>query len=235
MTEIGVVPVERVELEIAPWEWPFVAQRRAQIDAYFADQRRRNPTLWNGQLLLLKGHSVADGVLRGTLFETDYASLLAGLEWGAIGPGVKACFAVAALVSADDACLVGIMAPYTRNAGQMLFPSGSLDPADVIDGKLDLDASVQRELGEETGLGSQEVRPDSPWYAVGAGPRLPVARIMRAREPAEMLRQRILSNLAAQRAPEFTDFQIIRGPCTAHPAMPPWMQALCAHIWRGTA
>ena len=43
MTEITIVPVERLELSFASRPWPFASERRADIDAHFADLQRANP------------------------------------------------------------------------------------------------------------------------------------------------------------------------------------------------
>lgn len=226
-----VIPVERVSLTYASWAWPFAAQRRAGIEAYFAEQREKNPALWNGPVLLLRNCRIEDREFAGSLFETDYASMLAGHEWGAIGDDIKAGFGVAALVSSDRAFVAGVMAPHTRNAGQIYFPSGSIDPGDVVESKVDLYGSVQRELTEETGLAPVDVEPERGWYAVLAGADLPVLKILRAREPAEDLKARILTNLASQAQPEFTDVRLLRSPSDIDPRMPQWMTAFLAHVW----
>src|SRR6266545_2301327 len=231
MSNAAVVPLKRVEFEVSSWQWPFAAERRAEIDDYFLRQQQANPALWNGRLLLLRDFSITEDVLAGRLFECDYASLLAGLAWDAFGPTVKACFGVAALQAADDAYVVGLMAAHTRNAGQLLFPSGSIDPQDASSGRVDLDTSIQRELAEETGLDAADIEARRGWYAVFVGPRLPILRIMRVNEPAQTLRDRILTNISRHQRPEFADIAIVRGPRDIDPRMPAWMQAFLRHIW----
>ena len=96
----------------------------------------------------------AGGGLRfsGAYFETDYANYVAWRDWGHPGERVENCFSMAALRGADGAFLLGEMAPHTMNAGKIYFPAGTPDPADIFDGKVDLDGSARRELLEETGL-----------------------------------------------------------------------------------
>lgn len=175
----SVVPVERVEFADSCWQWPFVAECRAEIDSYFLRQKQTNPTLWNGRLLLLRDVSIRDGILTGTLFECDYASLLAGLAWDAFRNTVKACFAGAALQSSDRKFIVGLMAQHTRNAGQLVFPSGSIEPDDMRSGRVDLVPTIQRELTEETGIEAADVDTKSGWYVVFAGPRVAIVKVIR--------------------------------------------------------
>jgi hypothetical protein len=169
-----VLHVDHVDCIHEQWEWPFAARRRGAIDAYFRREKRTNSSLWNGRLLLVRDVSIGNGALRGRCFETDYASLLAGLTWGDIGRHVKACFGVAALMGSDGAFVVGRMAPHTRNAGQIYFPSGSFDRKDVTAGKLDILGTILRELREETGLAPDGLVADPGWHVVFAGPRVPL-------------------------------------------------------------
>jgi 8-oxo-dGTP pyrophosphatase MutT (NUDIX family) len=237
--DADVIPVSRVELGAAPWRWPFAIERRADIDEFFARQQRDNPALWNGRLLLLREFALDEGVLRGSLFETDYASMIAGIEWGTIRGSVKACFVAAALMSADGAFLAGLMADHTRNAGQIVFPSGSIDPEDVRGGSVDMEASVRRELEEETGLDAAEVEAEPGWHVVIDGPRMPVFKVVRAGQPAAELRNRIMARLARQPHPEFADMRIIRAPADLGPTAPAWMRAFVAYAqtqaWRERA
>ena len=58
------VAIDRLELGIAPYSWPFAQARREEIDAHFAARRLAVPDLWNGRVLLMKDVAVAGGTLR---------------------------------------------------------------------------------------------------------------------------------------------------------------------------
>jgi hypothetical protein len=232
MSDGKVFPIDRLECTVAPWLWRFTRDRRAEIDAFFAQQQSDNPTLWNGRLLLMNDMEITERVMRASFFETDYASLLAGIAWRAIGQEVLACFANAALLSSDQVFIAGLMADYTRNAGMICFPSGSPEPADVVDGRIDFDASVRRELDEETGLNGDELDWNSGWYGVRVDQRFALFKIARAKDTAAVLRERILANLATQTRPEFIDINLVRSLNDLHPAMPVWMTAFLEFIWR---
>ena len=152
MQASSVLHIDRLELSFAPKPWTFAHERRAEIDAYFNALRREKPDVWNGRVLLMHDRVVENGVLRGQYLETDYASFSAWCHWNRPPAGVGDCFSAAAILSADGAFLLGVMGPHTFNGGRIYFPCGTPDPGIIVDGKVDLDLSLRRELKEETGL-----------------------------------------------------------------------------------
>jgi 8-oxo-dGTP pyrophosphatase MutT (NUDIX family) len=232
MDEIRAVPVSRLELRFTPQAWPFAEQRRAEIDAYFADVSRTMPDLWNGRVMLLHQWALENGAFKGAYLETDFASMLAWRDWDFPDETVHNCFAQGALRASDGAFLLGVMAPHTANAGKIYFPSGTPDPDDIDGGMIDLDGSVMRELAEETGLVASDVVPQSGWHAVFAGPRIGMMKVLQSAEPATTLRARILDYLAAEQQPELCDIRIVRSAADLDPMMPSFIPAFLHEIWK---
>ncbi len=232
MADITLVPVERLELRFARTSWPFAAERRDEIDRYFAELRRGKPELWNGRVLLLQTFAIADGVLRGTYLETDFASFLAWRDWGFPDQGVRNCFAMGALRAADGAFVLGIMAGHTANAGKVYFIGGTPDPHDVVGERVDLERSVLRELAEETGLSPETVRPEPGWHAIFDEARIAVVRVLRTAEPAAALREKILAFLARQRRPELAGLHVVRSAADLDARMPAFVPKFFDHVWR---
>src|SRR5262249_30433120 len=227
-----VVRLARAELRFAPRPWPFAQTRRAEIDAHFAGLIRDNPHAFNGQVLVLHEAAIDDGVLRGSYFETDFASFIAWRDWGWPDPSVRNCFGQAALRAADGAFLLGVMATHTMNAGRIYFPSGTPDLSDVIDGIVDLDGSVLRELTEETGLTGADVTLDAGWHAVLAGPRLAMLKPVRSPLSAGELRARILAHMASEAHPELADMRIVRGEADLDDMMPEFIKDYLLEMWK---
>ena len=148
----SIFHIERHEFSFSPKPWVFAIERRAEIDAYFEGLRQEKPAIWNGRVLLLHHQEFAGGVLRGEYLETDYASFAAWRHWGRPSASVRDCFGAAAVMGRDRAFLLGVMGPHTFNSGKIYFPCGTPDPDDIVDGKVDLSHSIQRELKEETGF-----------------------------------------------------------------------------------
>jgi 8-oxo-dGTP pyrophosphatase MutT (NUDIX family) len=223
--------VERLDLRLDPAPWVFAQQCRAEIDAHFAAAQRIKPQLWNGRVLLLRDYRVADGMLCGAFFETDYASFHAWIAWGR--PAVEAvdCFGAAAVRSSDGVFLLAQMAAHTANAGRVYFPCGTPDPADIRDGKVDFDHSIRRELLEETGLDAVELETDPGWTVVEEAARLVAYRTMRATESGEALRRKVEAHLARQADSELAAVRPVRGAADLVPAMPDYVQVFLRHVW----
>ncbi|MGH6672969.1 MAG: hypothetical protein ACRECV_13480 [Xanthobacteraceae bacterium] len=158
-SNIEIAALDRAEIAVEPWSWRFAVERRAAIEDYFGRLCRERADIWNGRVLLVQRYAICDRTLRGTCFETDYASFCAWRGWKFPDSNVYNVFAAAALESADGAFLVGEMAASTANAGLITFPCGTPEPSDLdAAGRLDLSGNLNRELMEETGIGSGEVQ-----------------------------------------------------------------------------
>jgi hypothetical protein len=232
MIEPAVVPIERLELRFSPRPWRFAEEHRTEIDAYFATLRRATPALWNGRVLLLADVAMGNAALGGAYFATDFASFIAWRDWDFPDPAIRNCFSMGALRAADGAFLLGVMAERTANAGKIYFPSGTPDLNDVVDGRVDLERNVWRELAEETGLTDEDFAAEPGWCAAFAGARIAVIKVLQARTQAVELRRRILAHIGREREPELTDVRVVRGPADLDPMMPPFIVAFLDHAWR---
>ena len=224
----SVVHVDRLALAFAQKPWAFAAERRAEIDAYFAKLRQKNPALWNGRILMLYRQVLAGGVFRGEYLETDYAGFAAWRSWGMPAAAVYDCFGAAAILSADGAFLLGVMGPHTLGAGRIYCPCGTPDPVDIVGGAVDLDFSVRRELKEETGLDITEFTAEPGWTTVFDLPLIAHIKVLRSGDSADALRARILAHLARERQPELADIRIVRRVADFDPAMPRFVTAFLA-------
>ena len=228
MKEPTLFHVDRLDLSFVPKPWPFAQEKAAEIAAYFAELQRERPAIWNGRVLLMHRQVVSDGVFRGEYLETDYASFIAWRHWNA-PPGIHDCFGAGAVISADNAVMLGVMGSHTANAGDIYFPAGTPDPSDIIDGKVDLAASVARELKEETGCDIGAFTVASGWTTVVDGGLICQIQTLRSIETAEALRARMLDHLTQEEEPELADIRIVRGLRDFDPAMPRFVTTFLEH------
>jgi 8-oxo-dGTP pyrophosphatase MutT (NUDIX family) len=235
VAHIPAVPIGQLDLAFAPRAWPFAQERRSEIAAHFEMLRRGKPELYNGPVLLMHNCEVAPGALRGGYLQTDFASFMAWRDWSFPDPGITNCFALGALRGSDGGYLLGVMGTHTINAGHIYFPGGTPDPSDIINGRVDLAASVCREVFEETGLAPEHFDIEPGWTAILAGPRIAMIKVMHARESTMALRTRILDHIAAEDMPELAGMHIVGGPADLSALIPPFVLAYFAHIWKGAA
>lgn len=228
MSDISIVALDSAEFAYAPRPWTFADARRAEIDAHFAMRRRRAPEIWNGEVLLLGEHVLRGAALTGTFFATDYASFIAWEDWGFPDRTVANGFAMGALRAADGAFLLGVMGAHTAKAGMIYFPAGTPDPSDIDGARVDLAASVVREVGEETGLTAADVAIERGWTAVLGDCRVALMKTMQSSLAADALRARILDHLAREVKPELADIRIVRGSADFDAAMPDFVRAYLA-------
>jgi 8-oxo-dGTP pyrophosphatase MutT (NUDIX family) len=229
----SVFHIDGLELAFAPKPWAFANERRAEIDAFFEAMRKEKPTLWNGRVLLMYHQVLEAGVLRGEYLETDYASFAAWRHWDRPAAGVRDCFGAGAIVARDGEMLLGVMSAEMFNAGLIYFPCGTPDPDDIVDGKVDLDLSVRRELKEETGLDAAEFEPEPGWTMVVDGPLIALIKILRSNEPSAVLRERALTHLASEAHPELSDIRIVRRSADFDRAMPRFVTAFLTSRFAG--
>jgi 8-oxo-dGTP pyrophosphatase MutT (NUDIX family) len=224
----SVVQVDRLDLTLTQKPWAFAGERRAEIDAWFAARQREIPALWNGRVLLLHDHALADGVFRGRYLETDYASFAAWRDWGRSAAAICDCFGAAAILAADGAFLLGVMGPHTISSGHIYFPCGTPDRDDIVGTCVDLDRNVRRELKEETGFDVAEFTAEPGWTSVFDGSLIAHIKVLRSGDSAAALRQRALEHLGREPQPELADIRIVRSPADFDPAMPRFVTAFLA-------
>jgi 8-oxo-dGTP pyrophosphatase MutT (NUDIX family) len=224
--------IERLELAFKPKPWAFAVERRAAIEAYFAALRREKPSIWNGRVLLMHHQVMRGGALYGEYLETDYASFAAWRAWGRPHAGVRDCFGAGAIFASDGACLLGVMGAHTYHAGEIYFPCGTPDPSDIAGAAVDLEASMWREVKEETGLDASDLAAEPGWTAVVDGSLIALVKTLRAAVPAAALRDRVLAHLAREAQPELSDITVVRGTGDFTRAMPRFVTAFLARSFR---
>lgn len=233
--EVRIDAVRSLDILLSDAPWRFEREKHEAIAAHFARLRESKPALWNGPVLLFCDCSLIDGVFRAEAFRTDYASFLAwldGLDGGIeTAAGVRNCFACPVVESSDGAFLLGRMAAHTANAGQVYFPCGTPDFDDLVDGRVDLDGSVVRELREETGLSIADLAPVPGWIVVSDGPYVALLRRFRSAMSSDALRAKVHATLRAEPNPELSDIVMLRDRSGITDAMPPFVQAFLTQVF----
>jgi 8-oxo-dGTP pyrophosphatase MutT (NUDIX family) len=217
--------VKQLDLSLTPTPWAFAEEHRAEIEAHFATVREAKPAVWNGRVLLCRNPRVEDDVYRADYFETDFASFLAWRDWGFPDKSVFNSFGAGALRSADGTFVLGRMNGHTANAGRIYFPAGTPDPNDVADGRVDLAASVMREVEEEIGLTHADYHASDHWTIVETGQVAACFRLLASPLATPELRERIETFLRSETTPELSGVKLVRSAADFDTAMPAFVTA----------
>lgn len=210
-----VEEIATIEFRLEPEPWPFANDRAKEIDAYWARLVSRNSRHYNGRVLLMRDVSVVAATsgrrLEGRCFVAEYKAFLAWRDFGFPDRTICNAFAMAALRSADGAFLLGEMGQTTANAGQIYFPAGTPEPADLVGRRVDLEASVRRELQEETGIGADEIAFGEGWSVVFQGQRIACMKTARSAHSATELVARGAAFIASEKQPELARLIAVSG------------------------
>jgi 8-oxo-dGTP pyrophosphatase MutT (NUDIX family) len=163
---LRIEAVDAIDIRVELYDWPFARERAADIDAHWQKLRASRPQLFDGRVFLFRDMQIKDARLKGRCFEVAFRAFIAARDFGHPDKAAFNCFAQGAIRAPDGAFLLGEMAAHTANAGRIYFPAGTPDPSDAVDGRLDLEASVMRELAEETGLGADDLTLERGWAVI---------------------------------------------------------------------
>lgn len=170
-----VLPLRDVRLIAGEGRLSFETENRADIERYWQAALAANPRLWNGPFFMFEDVRIADGSLTGTGRATDFATFLFWRDNGRPA-GVMHITGTSMPVMADGSLFAIRMAAHTANAGNLYFPAGSFDAADVTGGRFDVTGNIARELAEETGLGFSEADAETAFTAVRVARAIHVTR-----------------------------------------------------------
>lgn len=154
------------DVSVATGPHPLYLQKREEIEMNWLAEHAANPSLFNGEMLVHRDVRIdAAGRLVATGHLTSYATML---WWRKQQdrPLAEHVFPVAVPITSDGAILAIEMAAKTANAGRVYCAAGSLDAHDIVDGKVDLDANMMREVAEETGIDLSAATPIGGYIGV---------------------------------------------------------------------
>lgn len=225
--------IDSIDAAITDAEWAFPQQFAPEIEAYWQAFANGKSGVFNGKVLVQHDGTVDGRVFRARYSVTDYKSFLGFLRLPHESTGTRNGFGMAALRSRDGAFILGEMGANTANAGKIYFPAGTPDLGDVVDGKVDLAGSVQRELCEETGLTPDEITFGTGWTVVLVPKRAAFMREARIDLDAEDARQLILERMRSLHEDELSNIVVLRAgdPLIDDPRLPDFCSAYIRRVF----
>src|ERR1700744_5073099 len=73
-----IYEIDRVDIAVERFAWPFADERRPDIEQYFSELQKLRPGVWNGRVLLLNRYDIAARALRRCARRT---ALICSARW----------------------------------------------------------------------------------------------------------------------------------------------------------
>jgi 8-oxo-dGTP pyrophosphatase MutT (NUDIX family) len=147
---------------------------RKKVDQHWTQLIESNPHLRNGEVFTITAVKDDSGHLEISLAETDYAHYLYSSQVGGLEEhAVRIIHPAVLVVSSDDKFIFGAMGEHTSRPGVIQFCGGGIDHEDVVDGIIDIEHNVVKELSEELGIDARDkslVTTFYPAYLKSGGP-----------------------------------------------------------------
>lgn len=224
-----VVPVGGFDGVLTNEGLPFDAEDQAAIAAHWAGEIAAKPKLFDGRVLIARDAKIEADRLVARHAEIGFSAF----HWWRLrsdARGLANVFGAAAVVAADGGVLLGRMAAHTAAAGMAYFPCGTPDLSDVVDGRVDLERSIARELREETGLEAPEARPTAEVFAVFAPKVVAYVRRYESDLSSAELGRQIAAHLAADPEPELESVTFVRSVEALTETSPPYVRLVLPHL-----
>jgi 8-oxo-dGTP pyrophosphatase MutT (NUDIX family) len=205
---VRIEAVAALDIHVEAYDWPFARARAAEIDAHWESLRADRPNLFNGRVFLFRNLQIEHACLTGACFEVEFKAFIAARDFGHPDKAVFNCFAQGALRLPDGAFLLGEMAADTSNAGRIYFPAGTPDPSDAVDGRVDLERSVLRELTEETGLAAVDMTLEPGWTILFDRQMVACLKPMRLKLDRATALARIAAHIGGETHPELARIHV---------------------------
>lgn len=208
MTPGRIHALSEVALRIDDAPPAYEEEHRADIARNWEEERLQKPALFDGRMFMFSRLAVSDGKFEGICHPVRYSTYL---HWRRHGRGaLRHCYANAILVTRDNALVAIEMAAHTLSAGSVYFASGSFEAEDAVDGRLDLEANMAREVGEEVGLDLSGTARENGYVALALDSGTAVARRFRLDLTASEAEAAIWRFLSSEDEPEIARPVIIR-------------------------
>ena len=207
----GVVHVARCRLAVQEGTWAYAAERTDEIAAHWQRRASESPALFDGHIFITAGATFTSDAFEATLLPTRFRNLLYWKDRGCPDRSVRDAFGSALIRSREGHILLGRQATGHINAGLAYLPGGFIDARDVdAHGVIDIEASIAREIEEETGLDPAAMVRASGYYVTLAGPLVSIAAEFRSELTASELVRAARDHIAGDAHAELDDVLLVR-------------------------
>lgn len=227
-----VCEVRRISLAFRDEPWPYAEAHAQEIRRHWDVRKALNPAFFDGRILIMRAWRLDGGHFEARLSPVDFSAFLYWREQGHPDRSVRDGFGSAILRSREGHVLLGRQGSGGLNAGRAYFPGGFFDLRDVrADGIIDVEASIARELAEETGIGPAELARRPGYYLTVFGSQLSMGVEYSSGLSAEDLARRMRAGIARDAEGELMGVLAVADVAAAEdPSIQPYARTLLRHI-----
>lgn len=223
-----VIPVERCRLRVGTERWPWADANAEAITRHWETARAAKPAFFDGRIFMLRDWSVQDGQLDARFVPTRFRKYLYWRAQGFPESGLRDSFGSALIRSAQGHVLLGRQGPGNVNAGLAYPPSGFIDASDMgPDATIDIQASVSREIAEETGLEpGRDIAAQPGQLVVVCGPLVAIVCPFASPLSSQDLAARMAAHIARDPNPELVEPVVVEGAHDRRTDVPDYTRVL---------
>jgi ADP-ribose pyrophosphatase YjhB (NUDIX family) len=211
MIDPEVTPVGTCILKAGAGTWEFARSHAGQIDAHWQRRSASNPAFFNGRIYMLADYRISGGTFAGELIQVEFKQFLYWKDTGCPDKTVFDVFGSGLIRSRDGAVLLGRQRPGNLNEGLVYLPGGFIDPRDTDEeGRVDIRASVLREVQEETGLDQDLLTVRDGVLVTTIGQQVSIAVDLVSGEDGQSLQARVRRALSGVGDSELDDVILVR-------------------------
>lgn len=237
MRSAKITFVDDCDLSVSGEPWAFARDNADAIEAHWQHCLAANPAYFNGRVFMLSQSRIESGCFYGRLIEVEFKTFLYWKEMGQTDTTVCDVFGSALIRSGDGAILLGRQRAGNLNAGLVYLPGGFIDPrdADAV-GRVDIRASVLREVEEETGLRAHTLAVSDGFLITTVGQQVSIAVELVGDGEAARMMTFMRDAVAHEAAPELEEIVAVRTQADLERLpMPDYAQVLLRHVLAGRA
>jgi 8-oxo-dGTP pyrophosphatase MutT (NUDIX family) len=206
-----IIRADTLRLAVTDIPWALAADNAAAIRSHFDHRKTANASFYDGQVFVLRDIRRDGSDIEALLSLERFSSFLYWRDGNAHDDATLDGFGSALVQSAEGHVLAIKASPGTLNAGRVYLPGGFIDARDVrSDQTIDIDASIARELAEETGLDVRSLSRRPGYLVARHGRHCCFCIAYRADMGTEPLRRAMLAGAERDAEREVADVVVIR-------------------------
>ena len=206
--------MQSLDLAVDDARWSYAENHREAIDAHWKIATAFNSNFFNGTIHVVTHLATEGANAKARFMATEFKNFLYWRDEGfPAEANVRDGFGSALIRSKEGHVILGRQRPGNINEGLAYLPGGFIDTRDVdAKGRIDIFASVARELREETGLSEADLVQGEGILLVEAGAHVSLAVPYVSSLGSAELAERIAAFIAADPDPELAQAVVIEGP-----------------------